>query len=348
MVVARSCRYGSDDLAGARELHRREQAGKHGVDVSAGHRKFGRSEAIHRMTKRVHLVAVDMGDRARAAEHQVAPDQHHADSVARFQRPFVRLFATRRSGNCGAASRHEALVAERSAEEVSNFRFEARHHERRRNGAHQCPNLAGAEIIDGRKRLAANIRRPIGKRVIPVQRLAKCRRQVFARQRILDSNAGRCRPRVGQRRRVGHFANRCNAGNWLFRETAERVRHRADQFAVDVDGAAAHAGDHAGMRERPAFELGENQISPRPDHVLQDADDVRPEFFDMGAIEHRVSDADHAGPDVVDAHHRCGGRQPSARPGEQRRSGQDCTKRHNKPSMKHLSHFDMDRPGLLS
>src|SRR5687768_17901836 len=34
----------------------------------------------------------------------------------------------------------------------------------------------------------------------------------------------------------------------------QRVRHRADEASVDVDGTAAHSGDDAGVRQRSAFE----------------------------------------------------------------------------------------------
>ena len=91
-------------------------------------------------------------------------------------------------------------------------------------------------------------------------------------------------------------------GNRLLGERAQRVRHGADEPAVDVDRAAAHAGDDAGVGERPAFEPRENQIAVRADDVLEHAENVDLELLDAGALEYRPADRDHAGTDFVDVH----------------------------------------------
>jgi hypothetical protein len=44
----------------------------------------------------------------------------------------------------------------------------------------------------------------------------------------------------------------------------------------------------------------------RSDDVLEDADDVGLELFDVRAVEYRSADADHARPYVADAHVRGG------------------------------------------
>src|SRR4029453_15538663 len=49
-------------------------------------------------------------------------------------------------------------------------------------------------------------------------------------------------------------------------------------------------------------ELGENQVAMRADDVLEHADDVGFEFFDVSAVENSASDPDHAGP-VFGARH---------------------------------------------
>ena len=59
------------------------------------------------------------------AELQIAADEHHADGVARLERPFERLLAGARAGGA-AAGRDEALIAERAAEHVGDVGLEAR------------------------------------------------------------------------------------------------------------------------------------------------------------------------------------------------------------------------------
>ena len=58
------------------------------------------------------------------------------------------------------------------------------------------------------------------------------------------------------------------------------------------------------LRERTAFEPGQDQVAVRADDVLEHADDVRLELLDAGAVEDRPADADHPGTDVGDAHLR--------------------------------------------
>ena len=79
-----------------------------------------------------------------------------------------------------------------------------------------------------------------------------------------------------------------------FENWPERIRHGADQAAVDIDRAAAHAGDDAGVGERAALEPREDQIAARADDVAQDAKDVDLELVEPIALEYRPADADHA------------------------------------------------------
>ena len=91
-------------------------------------------------------------------------------------------------------------------------------------------------------------------------------------------------------------------GDRLRRERPDRVRHRADQPAVDVNRAAAHPGGDAGFRQRTALEPRQDQIAVRPLDVAQHADDVRLELLEVGALEHRAADADHSWLDFVERH----------------------------------------------
>ena len=91
-----------------------------------------------------------------------------------------------------------------------------------------------------------------------------------------------------------------------FENAPERVRHGADEPAVDVDRTAAHPGDDAGGRQRSAFEPRQNQIPVRADDVFDDAKNLHREFVDAGAFEHCAADAHHAGANLGHAHLRRG------------------------------------------
>ena len=83
----------------------------------------------------------------------------------------------------------------------------------------------------------------------------------------------------------------------------------ADQPAVHVYRASAHAGNDAGVGERSTFELGENQTPPRTLNVAEHAEDVDLEFLKLSALKHRVAGAGHAGLHLVQRHQRGLGRQ---------------------------------------
>ena len=93
IVVARSCRSVPMTSPVVDSFDRREEARQHRVDVGARHRELGRPEVVHRMTERVDAVAVDVRDRAGAAQQEVAVDEGDADGVARLQRTIERHLA---------------------------------------------------------------------------------------------------------------------------------------------------------------------------------------------------------------------------------------------------------------
>jgi hypothetical protein len=101
---------------------------------------------------------------------------------------------------------------------------------------------------------------------------------------------------------VFHLGNRRDSRDRFLRERPDGIRHRADQPAVDVDGAAAHALRHTGLGERPPFELRQDQIASGTLNVAEDAEDVDLELFELGALKDRAADADHARTDFVDGH----------------------------------------------
>ncbi len=94
-----------------------------------------------------------------------------------------------------------------------------------------------------------------------------------------------------------HVADRGDSRDRLLAER-ERVGHRAHEPAVDEDGAAAHAGDDAGLGEGPALEAGEDEALAGADGVLEDPEDPHAELVDAGSLEDGAADAPHAGAHV--------------------------------------------------
>ena len=141
------------------------------------------------MAERVDAVAVDVRDRAGAAELQIAADEHDADRVARLERALERLLAGVQPGGA-AAGRDEALVAERAAEHVGELRLEARHHERRRDRTEQRAELRAADAGHGARRpmSCASFGRSANGR-FQFSALRNAAVEALARQRELDLDA---------------------------------------------------------------------------------------------------------------------------------------------------------------
>ena len=213
-----------------------------------------------------------------------------------------------------------------AAEEIADLRLEARHHERCGDGAQQRAQLPAGQ--PGHGVYAAELRRRCGPSAngrFQLSARAKRRRQVFARQREVELNLCAGRPHapaivaesvisaMGVIPAIGSLENAPSAY-----DTAPM------QPAVDVHGAAAHAGDDTGVGQRPAFEAGENQIATRADHVLEHAEDVDLELFDARAFEYRPAHGDHAGTDFIHVHLREPARRPAGEPGGLSRSVGDC------------------------
>lgn len=122
----------------------------------------------------------------------------------------------------------------------------------------------------------------------------------------VEDRGGRGRP-VDRERRVrdarrgavvhgfDHFRDGRDTGDGFLSEGAERIGHRAEEPAVNVDGTAAHALDHTGVGERATFKAGQDEIALGADAIPEHADDRGPEFLERVAAEHRAADADHAG-----------------------------------------------------
>ena len=253
------------------------------------------------MAEGVDAVAVDLGDRAGRAELEVAGDERDADRIAGTQR-----LLRPRGGILAAGARHhrqESLLAERGGQRIDHRRVEAADRQRRRDRTQHRPDAgidAGAEHLD--------VGRIFRERAHPRERLAQRCAHAFRGQRHLQVDTAGLSPRRRRKRRVlDHLVDRRDARDRFLGELAERIRDGADEPAVDIDGAAAHPGNHARVGQRSAFELGENQVAARADDVAQHAEDVDLEFIEPITLEHGAADADHARLELVDGK-CCGGR----------------------------------------
>jgi len=96
---------------------------------------------------------------------------------------------------------------------------------------------------------------------------------------------------------VEHFLDRPDAGDGFLRES-ETHGDRANEFAVDVNRAAAHSLEDAGLGQRPAGKLRQDDGLLRPD-VFENAENLDLEFINAIARKNSLPDALHAGPDVL-------------------------------------------------
>ena len=288
--------HGADDVARAGDLHRAGETRQHDVDVRPGQRERGRAEAVERMAEGVHPIAVHLGDRAGGAEFEIAAHQRDADGIARAQR--ARRGRRRILLRQRAAGHHrqEAAIAEGAHHRIGHGGVEPAERNRRGNRTEQ-----GADA--GAHRGAAeqlHVVGAVGERPGPREGLRQRRAKRVLAERHRQLDACRLAARSRQGRRVDHLVERGDAGDRLLRELAERVRDGADDAAVDVHRAAAHAGDDAGVGERTALEPRENQVAPRTDDVAEHAEDVDLELVEPVALEDGAPRGHHAGPEVID------------------------------------------------
>ena len=115
--------------------------------------------------------------------------------------------------------------------------------------------------------------------------------------------------RCGSESTLQHFLDGPDAGDGIF-GVGKGQRDRADQFAIDVNRAAAHALHDAGMLERSAGKPPQDQRFLRAG-IFQNAEDLNLKILDFVAVENRLADAVHARPDIFEGHDgegRMGGR----------------------------------------
>ena len=121
-------------------------------------------------------------------------------------------------------------------------------------------------------------------------------------ERLRRSKVCGCR-RVKPFRVPQHLMNRRDADNRVVREDGWNKRQCADQFAVNINRAAAHARQDARFlqRQRPAGHSRHDRVAVRA-LIGEDAENFHIEFFDSRSGKDCFADAFHAGADVFDWH----------------------------------------------
>ena len=88
-----------------------------------------------------------------------------------------------------------------------------------------------------------------------------------------------------------HLFNRRDAGDRFLAELADAIGERAEQLAVDIDRAAAHAGNHPRVFGLGADEPGEDHVLSGTEGVVQQAEDFDLHRFGLGALKDGIGDA---------------------------------------------------------
>ena len=108
--------------------------------------------------------------------------------------------------------------------------------------------------------------------------------------------AGRsCLGTAIQRVDLQHLIDRSHAGNRFLRELANAKRERAGELAVEVDGTAAHACNHARVLGFLPSQAHQDDVAFGAIGVLKDAQYLDIHRFGFCALEDRVRNPAHAG-----------------------------------------------------
>ncbi len=102
----------------------------------------------------------------------------------------------------------------------------------------------------------------------------------------------------GRERGTGnHPLNGLNSADGLLRK-GEPERHRAQQFPADINRAAAHSLQNAGLSQRSAAQTGQYDGLLGAE-ILQDSEDLDLELFDLIALEDCLADSVESRMDIL-------------------------------------------------
>ena len=105
--------------------------------------------------------------------------------------------------------------------------------------------------------------------------------------------------RDGRRRRIQNVLDWSHARNRFLCEDAQGQGKRPGKLAVEINWAAAHASDDAGMFDFGAFQLNEDDGLFGAHEIVQHAEDFQVEFLNLVPGKDGIGVALHAGPDLA-------------------------------------------------
>ena len=93
------------------------------------------------------------------------------------------------------------------------------------------------------------------------------------------------RGRLGRAVDRQHLRDGGDPGDGFFAELTNSVGERAQQLAVDVDGAAAHACDHSGVLWFGPFETRQDHVLAGAEDIFEDSEYLHVHGFRLGAFK---------------------------------------------------------------
>ena len=99
-----------------------------------------------------------------------------------------------------------------------------------------------------------------------------------------------------------HFGDRSYAGNRFFRELPNPESQRSGQFAVEVNGTAAHASHYARVFRLGADQSDQDYVALGAVGIAQNAQDFDLHGLGLGALKDGVRGASHAFMNLIERH----------------------------------------------
>ena len=279
----------ADGRRGVGDLERRRGGRKGEQDLRLRHRHLHRPRSQERVAEGEHPVVIDVGQRADPDHAEVSGRERGADRRAGRQRPRAR-------------SLHHPASGGRLETERLEDRSVIAQHAGVATGADQGdPD----RLKSPRQASARRHRQTFGPRARRRPRSGSLDRAVPSPLRCQETAeqvglVGRSRGLPRRARELHHVGDRRDAGDRLLGERAEAIGDRADQLAIDVDRAAAHARDDARVLHLVTVQPGDDHVLLGSDGVLQDAEDLDVELLESVPFEHGPGRALHPRTDLFE------------------------------------------------
>src|SRR6185437_12087506 len=213
---------------------------------------------------------VDVSDGASRSNVHVAADENCTDSGTGHE--WVRLFL--RAYRADAHHGYDPLRGELRSKFLNRIFREPAEHKR---------------SVDGLQIVGEALHRGAG------DSWAGCLRSKLRQRLCLDRNTGRSCVDGAD---LEHLGNRGHAGDRLLREFPDSERNRARELAVEIDRAAAHSGNNAGVLGLGPTQADKNNVALRSIGVLQHTQNLDWHWFRLSALKNGIGDTMHSGLDL--------------------------------------------------